>query len=126
MSTGGCRVAVLGGGVGGLSAAHELAERDFDVTVYEARARPGGKARSFPVPTGDDGRPLPAEHGFRFFPGFYRNLRDTLGRIPRPSGGTVADNLVETDETLIAKTTGREMRSETRTPTSSGPGSDCC
>jgi len=46
-------VAILGGGVGGLSAAHELAERGFEVTVYEAR-EPGGKARSMPVP--DSGR----------------------------------------------------------------------
>ncbi len=69
-------VAVLGGGVGGLSAAHELAERGFAVTVYEARADFGGKARSMPVPgSGTGGRAdLPAEHGFRFFPGFYRHL----------------------------------------------------
>ncbi len=77
-------VAVLGGGVGGLSAAHELAERGFDVTVYEARDAFGGKARSMPVPgSGTGGRAdLPAEHGFRFFPGFYRHLPDTMGRIP--------------------------------------------
>ena len=30
------RVAVLGGGVGGLSAAHELIERGFDVTQVRA------------------------------------------------------------------------------------------
>lgn len=30
-------VAVLGGGVAGLTAAHELADRGFDVTVYESR-----------------------------------------------------------------------------------------
>ena len=34
-------VAVLGGGVAGLTAAHELAERGFAVTVYEARDRLG-------------------------------------------------------------------------------------
>ena len=77
-------VAVLGGGVAGLSAAHELAERGFDVTVYEARDLLGGKARSMPVPgSGTDGRARPpAEHGFRFFPGFYRHLPDTMRRIP--------------------------------------------
>ena len=77
-------VAVLGGGVGGLSAAHELAERGFDVTVYEAREDFGGKARSMPVPgSGTGGRAdLPAEHGFRFFPGFYRHLPDTMAADP--------------------------------------------
>ena len=76
-------VAVLGGGVAGLTAAHELAERGFAVTVYEARDRLGGKARSLPVPgSGTDGRgDLPAEHGFRFFPGFYRHVPDTMRRI---------------------------------------------
>jgi len=115
MSTRTPQVAVLGGGVGGLSAAHELAERGVDVTVYEARDRLGGKARSFPVSTPDGGT-VPAEHGFRFFPGFYRNLRETMRRIPLPGGGTVADNLVHTDETLIAATEGQETVSETRTP----------
>src|SRR3954451_16961305 len=77
-------VAVLGGGVAGLTAAHELVERGFGVDVYESRDRFGGKARSFPVPgSGTHGRAdLPAEHGFRFFPGFYRHLPDTMRRIP--------------------------------------------
>ena len=38
----GKHVAVLGGGVAGLTAAHELAERGFAVTVYERRARRQG------------------------------------------------------------------------------------
>ena len=58
-------VLVLGGGVGGLSAAHELAERGFSVTVVEDRDDPGGKARSiFVGGSGTEGREdLPAEHG---------------------------------------------------------------
>ncbi|MEP7123873.1 MAG: FAD-dependent oxidoreductase [Byssovorax sp.] len=99
------RVLVLGGGVAGLSAAHELLERGCDVTVIEARGDSGGKARSVAVPgTGTGGRPdLPGEHGFRFFPGFYRHLPDTMSRIPfgkQPSG--VLDNLVPATEFQVA------------------------
>ncbi|MFE0249465.1 FAD-dependent oxidoreductase [Streptomyces sp. NPDC059010] len=106
----GKRVAVLGGGVSGLSAAHELAERGYAVTVYEYYDTLGGKARSMPVPgTAADGRAdLPAEHGFRFFPGFYRNLPDTMRRIPVPGNAHgVHDNLVSGTEALFARTGGR-------------------
>jgi uncharacterized protein with NAD-binding domain and iron-sulfur cluster len=103
-------VAILGGGVAGLSAAHELVERGFDVTVCEARDIPGGKARSLPVPGSGTGgrRDLPAEHGFRFFPGFYRHLPDTMRRIPVPGRpGGVAANLVAAERVLIAQAGGR-------------------
>ena len=92
------RVIILGGGIAGLSAAHELVERNFDVEVYELLPIPGGKARSFSVPgSGKDGRKdLPGEHGFRFFPRFYRHVTDTMARIPYGPTGTVADNLVDT------------------------------
>ena len=98
-----------------MSAAHELAERDIEVVVYETRAIPGGKARSLPVPdSGKRGRrDLPAEHGFRFFPGFYRHLPDTMRRIP--FGGQedgVLGNLVPTSEVQLAL----EGRSEIVTP----------
>ncbi len=63
----GRRVAVLGGGMAGLAAAHELIERGFEVHVYE-RHELGGKARSIGVAGTARGgrRPLPGEHGFRF------------------------------------------------------------
>lgn len=108
-------VAILGGGIGGLTAAHELVERGFDVTVFEANDRFGGKARS--VPIADDPGSLHGEHGFRFFPAFYRHVVDTMARIP-DSEGTVADNLVETEATLIASATAPNRIAETRTPDS--------
>src|SRR5918996_1433428 len=102
------RVAVLGGGVAGLTAAHELSERGFEVVLLEARDIPGGKARSLPVPgSGADGRPhLPAEHGFRFFPGFYQHLPDTMRRIP-DGAGTVLGNLTGATRILLAQAGGR-------------------
>ena len=39
-------VYILGGGVAGLTAAHELAERGFDVVLFERHDICGGKARS--------------------------------------------------------------------------------
>ena len=94
----------MGGGVAGLSAAHELAERGIAVSVFEKRAVPGGKARSTRLPStaAGDRRPLPGEHGFRFFPGFYVHLPDTMARIPAGDGSTVADHLHAVDTMTFA------------------------
>lgn len=102
LRTTGRTVAIFGGGMAGLSAAHELAERGYDVTVYEP-AHLGGKARSLGVPgTAGPGRQdLPGEHGFRFFPGCYRNVPDTMSRIPFPGNPNgVLDNLVRVEGTV--------------------------
>src|SRR5271165_6958660 len=120
------KVVILGGGVAGLSAAHELIERGFAVEVFEKLRIPGGKARSIPVIEGlghhagkNDylaaleaaessqrdkhlRRKAPGEHGFRFFPNFYRHITDTLARIPTGKG-TVFDRLVDTTEVLVAR-----------------------
>jgi uncharacterized protein with NAD-binding domain and iron-sulfur cluster len=105
----GKRVAVLGGGMAGLAAAHELVERGFKVDVYERKSL-GGKARSIPVAgTARGGRkPLPGEHGFRFFPGFYHHVPDTMRRIPfGKNAHGVWDNLIAANETKSPRTGGR-------------------
>ena len=98
-------VIVIGGGVGGLTAAHELIERGYTVDVYETRPAWGGKARSQPVAgTGTAVPPrldLPGEHGFRFYPRFYRHVIDTMARIP-DGAGKVVDHLRPTTEAAIA------------------------
>jgi uncharacterized protein with NAD-binding domain and iron-sulfur cluster len=109
------KVIIVGAGVAGLTAAHELIERDFDVVVYERRHAFGGKASSVrvPLPLGRGSGDCPGEHGFRFFPGWYRHLPHTLGRIPFrdprewTQGTTVLDNLVPTERNLLVQY-GRE------------------
>jgi uncharacterized protein with NAD-binding domain and iron-sulfur cluster len=98
-------VAIFGGGVAGLSAAQELAERGFTVDVYERKPVLGGKARSIPVPNSADSGllPLPGEHGFRFFPGFYKHVIDTMRRIPYGAHGKVSDNLQVATRMLLAR-----------------------
>src|SRR6185312_8356713 len=91
------KVVVIGGGVAGLSAAHELVHRDFEVHVYERRQRLGGKSASVTTERG-----LPGEHGFRFFPGWYRHLPDTMRNIPYKDR-TVASNLVPASQSLFAR-----------------------
>jgi len=95
-------VLIMGGGVAGLTAAHELVERGFAVTVLEAHSFLGGKSKSVPFPnSGTAGRrDLPGEHGFRIFPGFYQHLPHTLSRIPYKDS-SVMDNVVGTRETFI-------------------------
>jgi uncharacterized protein with NAD-binding domain and iron-sulfur cluster len=104
------RVLILGGGIGGLTAAHELAERGFAVTVLEARNVVGGKARSYPVPgTGVDGRKdLPGEHGFRFFPGFYKHVPDTMARVRSSDGKLVSEHLVTATRFMMARSGGQD------------------
>jgi len=100
------KVIIIGGGVAGMSAAHELAERGFKVEVYENKHKyAGGKARSVDVPgSSKDGKtPLPGEHGFRFFPGFYKHITDTMKRIPYGNDKSVHDNLVPTETITLGR-----------------------
>jgi 15-cis-phytoene desaturase len=112
-------VAILGGGVAGLSAAHELAERGFQVHVYERKPVFGGKTRSIDVPNsgGNGRRPLPGEHGFRFFPGFYKHVTDTMRRTPYDANGNTFDNLSVATRILLARAGQTEITWLARCPT---------
>jgi uncharacterized protein with NAD-binding domain and iron-sulfur cluster len=105
------RVAIVGAGIAGLTAAHELVERDFDVDVYEHRFRAGGKAASVRVDLSKT-KNLPGEHGFRFFPAWYQHVIDTMSRIPSDrhrehrQDHSVADHLVPVTSNLLASYSG--------------------
>lgn len=80
------RIAVVGGGVSGLVAAHRL-HRTHEVTVFEADSRIGGHVHTWTVERG--GRTWPVDSGFivyneRNYPNFTRLLAD-LGVASQPS-----------------------------------------
>lgn len=72
------RVVVVGGGLAGIAAATELAERGFAVTLLERAPALGGKLGGWPIDA--LGRRFPMEHGFHGFFRQYYNLNSLLGR----------------------------------------------
>lgn len=97
----GKRVVIVGGGLAGLQAGVELAQRGFRVTVLERSGTPGGKLKSWRdshwSPDDDPLKSDPAftgyirEHGIHAVWGFYNNLREFLGRHGWPLMETPAD-----------------------------------
>ena len=85
------RVAILGGGVGGLAAAFELTRGDgrhrFEVTVYQLGWRLGGKGAS--GRNAGRGQRI-EEHGLHIWFGFYENafrmMREVYEELGRPPG----------------------------------------
>ena len=59
------KAVVLGAGLAGLVAAYELTQAGHDVTVFEARGRPGGRVHTIRGPFSDG---LHAEAGAVFIP----------------------------------------------------------
>lgn len=106
------KIAVLGGGIGSLSAAFHITEKpgwadEYEITVYQQGWRLGGKCAS-----GHDMRPEFAsriyEHGLHLFAGFYHHSFDLLIRaykeIDRPAdhpNRTVWDAFTGLDEFTV-------------------------
>lgn len=74
--TGKKTVAVVGGGIAGLSAASNLAERGFEVTIFEKENFLCGKMGSWKFES--KGESLQVEHGFHAFFRQYHNLRNFM------------------------------------------------
>lgn len=114
------KIAIIGAGIGGLCANHELVKRGHDVVVYEATERAGGRGRLMNRPDTDDW----ADVGSQYFVEGYDNILriiDEVGlshkrrkvnsiariftkegsndhfdfnpKVPWMAGGTIADNL---------------------------------
>ncbi|GAA3764444.1 FAD-dependent oxidoreductase [Salinactinospora qingdaonensis] len=73
------RVAVIGGGIAGVTAATALAERGVDTVLLEREAALGGRLAGWPT-TLNDGTPVTMSRGFHAFFRQYYNLRALLRR----------------------------------------------
>jgi len=106
------RVVVIGAGLAGLAAAHELARTGVEVCVLEARARPGGRVHTLRAPF-DDG--LYAEAGAVFVPTHHattlRYLRELgVGLQPAAEGGRGQGERVFIRGTSVRHQPGRPTR----------------
>lgn len=80
------RVAVFGAGIAGLTVAHELIRRGYEVSVYESNSQAGGFFRSARIPR-DDG--MPSEYSWHGMGPWYHNVFDLMQQIPFDATHTV-------------------------------------
>jgi len=84
------RAFVLGGGVAGLAAAFGLADRGYDVSLFESRKQCGGRA--FSSEERETGRRL--DNGFHVMLGCYHGMRALLRRLGTEQGAQQDRRLV--------------------------------
>ena len=81
-------VAIYGAGIAGLTVAHELVRRGWQVRIYEANAEAGGFFRSARKAADDN---IPSEYSWHGMGPWYHNVFDLLKQIPFDEQGSVYD-----------------------------------
>jgi isorenieratene synthase len=97
LAEGSPKVAVVGSGLAGLTAATYLADRGFAVTLFEKDSYLGGKCGSWPIELKNGDR-VNAEHGFHAFFRHYYNAFAFLDRV-----GATANMRQISDYLILAK-----------------------
>ena len=80
-------IVIFGAGIAGLSAAHELVQLGYAVSVYEVNAQPGGFFRSSRLEQDN----MPTEYSWHGMGPWYHNTFDLLQKIPFSEKGNVYD-----------------------------------
>ncbi len=83
-------IIIFGAGIAGLSAAHELIQLGYRVTVYEALDEPGGFFRS----SRQLHTNMPSEYSWHGFGPWYHNTFDILKEIPFHDNGSLYDTVL--------------------------------
>jgi uncharacterized protein with NAD-binding domain and iron-sulfur cluster len=71
-------IIIFGAGIAGLSAAHELRDLGYDISVYEALNQPGGFFRSARSSESN----MPTEYSWHGMGPWYHNTFDLMHKIP--------------------------------------------
>lgn len=95
------KVAIVGGGIAGLSTAANLSERGFEVTLFEKNEYLGGKLGSWTFES--KGEILRAEHGFHAFFRQYYNLRNFMRKL------NIYRHLIPIDDYIIFYQNGKQQ-----------------
>lgn len=95
------KVAIVGGGIAGLSTAANLSERGFEVTLFEKNEYLGGKLGSWTFES--KGETLRAEHGFHAFFRQYYNLRNFMRKL------NIYRHLIPIDDYIIFYQNGKQQ-----------------
>jgi UDP-galactopyranose mutase len=85
-------VIIIGAGVSGLTAAHELIEQNYKVILIERNNAIGGLARTY---QDEKNKICPYEYSWRAFDKWYHNVYNIMKRIKFNNNSTVYDTLVE-------------------------------
>ncbi|MFA6472855.1 MAG: FAD-dependent oxidoreductase [Candidatus Latescibacterota bacterium] len=80
-------VVIFGAGISGLSAAHELVQLGYAVSVYEALDQPGGFFRSSRIRQNN----MPVEYSWHGMGPWYHNAFDLMREIPFSEKGNIYD-----------------------------------
>ncbi len=106
------RVLVIGGGITGLTVAHECVEAGAEVEICERELRWGGKAMSYRLDANERMAGVPVEHSLRNFSSVYFSLFETMRRIPY-GHHTTFDALRPVPGVVLSGPNGFKMRLST-------------
>jgi uncharacterized protein with NAD-binding domain and iron-sulfur cluster len=72
-------IVIIGGGIAGLTAAHELVELGYKITLLERNNIVGGLARTY---QNKKDKTCPYEYSWRAYGKWYQNVYNIMKRIP--------------------------------------------